>query len=80
MLAALLLAGPLALALRILLLLAGLVPAALLLAGALVLLLRHVGETPLLDRSTETTASGDFGCPAEPGSSQLRELDQPRPK
>jgi hypothetical protein len=78
-LAALLLAGPFTLALRVLLLLTWLVATTLLLTGALVLLprilvllLRHLGETPLLDVSQQTTAGGDFGCLAEPSSSQLR--------
>jgi len=85
----LLLAGPVVLAHRIMLmLLSGFLASALLLAwllawallaGALVLLarilvllLRHLGETPLLDVSKDTTAGGDFGCFAEPGSSQVR--------
>lgn len=84
-----LLAGLVALAHRImLLLLSGFVASALLLprllawtllAGALVLLarilvllLRHLGETPLLDVSRDTTTGGDFGCFAEPGSSQVQ--------
>jgi hypothetical protein len=67
-LAALLLAGLLALALRILLLLSGFLATTLLLtrvlallARILVLLLRHWG-TPWLDVRTELTAGIHYGC------------------
>jgi hypothetical protein len=85
MLTTTLLSGLVALAHRVmLLLLSGFLAAALLLAGALLagvltlltrilnLLFRHWGKLPCWTSETRATNGIDFGCFAEPGSSQVR--------
>jgi hypothetical protein len=85
-LTAVLLTGLIALALRILPLLSGFLPATLLLTGALagvlvllarilVLLLRHWGNLPCLDIRSRITAGPGFGCLGTPVPSEERNRD-----